>query len=107
MIGNLLDNAIKYTPPGGQVRIEANSEGDQIILRVHDTGPGVPPADQPYLFDKFFRGSNVPNDLPGTGLGLSIVKSIVDNHDGRIWVDSTPGRGTTFTIVLPISDSES
>jgi signal transduction histidine kinase len=68
---------------------------------VSDTGPGIPPADQPYLFDKFFRASNVPESVPGTGLGLSIVKSIVDNHRGRIWVDSTLGAGTTFTVVLP------
>lgn len=101
MIGNLLENAIKYTPQGGQVQIEAESEDEQVILRVHDTGPGIPPADQPYLFDKFFRGSNVVGDSPGTGLGLSIVKSIVDHHDGRIWVDSAIGEGTVFTVVLP------
>jgi signal transduction histidine kinase len=68
---------------------------------VSDNGPGIPPSEQPYLFDKFFRASNVPEDVPGTGLGLSIVKSIVDNHDGRIWVDSQVGKGTTFTVVLP------
>jgi len=101
MIGNLLDNAIKYTPPGGMVRIEGEAEGQQVILRVRDSGPGIPTADQPYLFDKFFRASNTPEDLPGTGLGLSIVKSIVDNHDGRIWVDSALGEGATFTVVLP------
>jgi two-component system NtrC family sensor kinase len=106
MVGNLLDNAVKYTPPGGRVRVEAVAEGDQVILRVRDSGPGVPPADQPYLFDKFYRGSNVPPELPGTGLGLSIVKSIVDNHAGRIWVDSVAGQGTTFTIVLPVSASQ-
>ncbi|GMR10463.1 MAG: response regulator [Anaerolineae bacterium] len=104
MIGNLLDNAIKYTPPGGFVRIEGEGEGDQLILRVRDSGPGIPTADHPYLFDKFFRASNVPEDLPGTGLGLSIVKSIVDNHDGRIWVESALGEGTTFTVVLPIAE---
>jgi two-component system NtrC family sensor kinase len=105
MIGNLLDNAVKYTPHGGQVEIEAKSEGDQVILTVSDNGPGIPTADQPYLFDKFFRASNAPEDLPGTGLGLSIVKSIVDSHGGRIWVDSKLGEGTTFTVVLPtISD---
>ncbi len=71
-----------------------------MILRVGDNGLGIPQADQPYLFDKFFRASNVPEDLPGTGLGLSIVKSIIDNHGGRIWVDSKEGRGTTFTVVL-------
>lgn len=101
MIGNLLDNAIKYTPKGGTVGIRVAVEGDQIILKVFDTGPGIPPADQPYLFDKFFRASNVADRTPGTGLGLSIVKSIVDHHDGRIWVESALGKGTTFTVVLP------
>lgn len=101
MIGNLLENAIKYTPSGGTVRLEARHEADQIILRVSDTGPGIPAADQPYLFDKFYRGTNVRDDQPGTGLGLSIVKSIVDQHGGRIWVDSRLGEGTTFTVVLP------
>lgn len=104
MIGNLLDNAIKYTPAGGFVQIEGEGESDQVILRVSDSGPGIPTADQPYLFDKFFRASNAPEDLPGTGLGLSIVKSIVDNHNGRIWVESTLGEGTTFTVVLPTAD---
>lgn len=100
MIGNLIDNAIKYTPEGGTVQVQTEAEGGQIILRVIDNGPGIPPADQPYLFDKFFRASNIPDDMPGTGLGLSIVKSIVDNHGGRIWVDSKLGEGTTFTVVL-------
>jgi len=101
MIGNLIDNAIKYTPAGGTVTIDARAEGDQVILRVSDTGPGIPPADQPYLFDKFFRASNIPDDTPGTGLGLSIVKSIVDGHNGRIWVSSRLGEGTVFTVVMP------
>ena len=101
MIANLLENAIKYTPPGGRVRIEAVAEADQVILRVVDTGPGIPPAEQPYLFDKFFRASNIPEDVAGTGLGLSIVKSIVDSHDGRIWVESALGKGSRFTVVLP------
>jgi two-component system NtrC family sensor kinase len=101
LIGNLLENAIKYTPPGGRVHIETLSEDDQVILRVSDNGPGIPPGDQPYLFDKFFRASNVPDETPGTGLGLSIVKSIVDSHNGRIWVESVLGQGTRFTVVLP------
>jgi two-component system NtrC family sensor kinase len=100
MIGNLLDNAIKYTPEGGVVKIEAEAEDGQVILRVKDNGPGIPLADQPYLYDKFFRASNAPKDISGTGLGLSIVKSIVDNHGGRIWVDSKLGDGATFTVVL-------
>ena len=80
-------------------------EGKQIILQVCDDGPGIPAADQPYIFDKFFRGSNVLSDTPGTGLGLAIVKSITENHHGRIWVDSAPGRGSTFTIVLPVVEN--
>jgi two-component system NtrC family sensor kinase len=105
MIGNLIENAVKYTAAGGRVDITAEAEGDQVILRVRDNGPGIPPADQPYLFDKFFRASNVPEDSTGTGLGLSIVKSIVDNHQGRIWVDSKVGAGSTFTVVLPRAEA--
>jgi two-component system NtrC family sensor kinase len=101
MVGNLIENAIKYTPRGGGVRVEAEADGDQVVLRVRDNGPGIPPADQPYLFDKFYRASNIPDDMPGTGLGLSIVKSIVDHHGGRIWVESKLGEGTSFTVVLP------
>jgi two-component system NtrC family sensor kinase len=101
MVDNLLENAMKYTPQGGYIYVEAETEDDQVILRVRDTGPGIPPQDQPYLFDKFFRASNTPEEAPGTGLGLSIVKSIVDQHDGRIWVASELGQGATFTVVLP------
>lgn len=102
LINNLVSNAVKYTPAGGKVSVSARAENEQLILQVSDTGPGIPPSDQPYIFDKFYRASNVPTDTPGTGLGLAIVKSIVENHQGRIWVESTVGKGTTFTVVLPL-----
>jgi len=106
VVSNLIINAIKYTPEKGNVTVNARSEGGQIILQVTDNGIGIPPADQPYIFDKFYRASNLPTNTPGTGLGLAIVKSIVENHLGRVWVDSTLGQGTTFTIVLPTIDRE-
>ena len=77
------------------------AEGGQIILQVTDSGPGISSADQPHIFDKFYRGENVPDGVPGSGLGLSIVKSILENHQGRIWVESTLGQGSTFFVVLP------
>jgi two-component system NtrC family sensor kinase len=104
MLGNLIGNAIKFTPASGRITVSGRQEGGQVILQVADNGPGIPSSDQPYIFDKFYRASNVPADTPGTGLGLAIVKSIVENHQGRIWVDSTLGQGTTFTVVLPIAD---
>ncbi len=104
MIDNLLDNAIKYTAPGGTITIHGTVEQNQIILQFHDSGIGIPALDLPYIFDKFYRASNVNGDITGTGLGLAIVKSIVESHDGRIWVDSTLGQGTTFTVVLPLSE---
>lgn len=106
MIGNLLDNAIKYTEVGGKVRMECYTEGDQIILRVSDSGIGILPSEQALLFEKFYRGSNIPEAEPGTGLGLSIVKSIVENHNGRIWVESKLGSGSTFIVVLPTASQE-
>lgn len=102
MLANLIDNAIKYTPSHGLIRLTAETEAGQVILQVADSGPGIPLADQPHLFDKFYRASNAPLSASGTGLGLAIVKSIVDHHQGRVWVESFPGRGSTFTIMLPI-----
>jgi PAS domain S-box-containing protein len=101
MFDNLIGNAIKYTPPGGEIKVRLRAEGGQIILQVTDSGPGISSADQPHIFDKFYRGENVPDGVPGSGLGLSIVKSIVENHQGRIWVESTLGQGSTFFVVLP------
>ncbi len=106
MLSNLIGNAVKYTPPEGEIRVCGHAEGGQMIVQVSDNGPGIPPSDQPYIFDKFYRGSNVHGDISGSGLGLAIVKSIVENHQGRIWVESTPGEGTTFTVVLPIVENE-
>lgn len=106
MIANLVSNAIKYTPKGGKLGVRARLEDGQLILQVWDTGVGIPVAEQPYIFEKFYRASNLPEDVSGTGLGLTIVKSIVEDHQGRIWVESTPGQGTTFTIVLPAAAME-
>ncbi|MCC7130005.1 MAG: GAF domain-containing protein [Anaerolineae bacterium] len=104
LVANLLVNAIKYTQKNGEIYVQASAEAGQIILRIADNGPGIPAADQPHIFDKFYRASNVPEDLAGIGLGLAIAKSIVENHQGRTWVESTPGEGTVFTVVLPSTD---
>jgi two-component system, OmpR family, phosphate regulon sensor histidine kinase PhoR len=101
MISNLLDNAVKYTPEGGTVTFSTQREQDQILVRVSDSGIGIPATDLPYVFNKFYRASNVQNTA-GTGLGLSIVKSVAEIHGGRVWVDSTDGGGTKFTVVLPL-----
>ncbi len=102
VLDNVIGNAIKYSHASGEVKISIHSEGDQVILQVVDQGPGIAPADQPHVFDKFYRGSNIASNVIGSGLGLAIVKTIVENHQGRIWLESTLGKGSSFTIVLPI-----
>ncbi|HLF75292.1 MAG TPA: ATP-binding protein [Anaerolineales bacterium] len=102
VLDNVVGNAIKYSNTGGQVKIAIRSEGDQVILQVTDEGPGIPAPEQQHIFDKFYRGSNIPPDIEGTGLGLAIVKNIVENHQGRIWVESSVGKGSSFFIVLPV-----
>ncbi len=106
MVTHLLINAINYSGEGARINLTGQAEAGQVILQIKDSGPGIPPADLPYIFDKFYRASNTPSDIPGSGLGLAIVKSIVDDHLGRIWVDSNLGQGTTFTIVLPLINQE-
>lgn len=103
VFNNLLDNAIKYTPIGGEVILSAEKENGQLIVQVADNGPGIPADEQTKIFDKFYRAKNV-KDTPGTGLGLAITKSIIDNHNGRIWVTSSVGEGAIFTVVLPTAN---
>ncbi len=105
MVEHLLDNAIKYTRKDGTLTVSGEVKGNQIVLKFSDNGIGIPPLDIPYIFEKFYRASNASGQVTGTGLGLSIVKSIVENHQGRIWVESTVDQGTTFTIILPVIES--
>lgn len=100
---NIVDNAMKYTLPGGKVTIIVQRQGDYIEVKISDTGVGIPQADLAKLFSKFFRASNVIHlQTDGSGLGLFIVKSIIMRHGGQIWVDSVEGKGTTFTVVIPV-----
>ncbi|MCW5874916.1 MAG: PAS domain-containing protein [Anaerolineales bacterium] len=100
---NLIGNAVKYTPAGGEVRVMLRKEQRQLILHVADTGPGILLEEQGKIFDRFYRATNALPSIPGTGLGLAIVKTIVENHRGRIWVDSKVGEGSIFTVVLPLA----
>lgn len=102
----LLNNAVRYTLNGGQITLRLRSQKKQIILQVEDNGLGIPLHDQPYIFEKFYRSSNVPENISGSGLGLAIVKSIVEKHRGRVWVDSTLEVGSCFTVVLPVSEKD-
>lgn len=98
VIRNLLGNAIKYTNPGGSVTVRLSDKDDDILVSVTDTGIGIPEDHLPYVFDAFYR---VSKDSKGSGLGLTIAKKIVEAHGGRIWVESTHGKGSTFSFTLP------
>lgn len=103
-IGNLLDNAIKYTPEGGMVTLRLWEENGEVILTVRDTGVGIPPEDLPHIFEHFYRARQPGTEhIAGTGLGLTLVQSIVHEHHGRVWVESEgiPGKGSLFGIALP------
>jgi signal transduction histidine kinase len=105
VLDNMLSNAVKYTPRGGAIRVEASIKGDYAQLRVQDTGLGIAPKDQPYVFDKFFRSqSDETDEVEGTGLGLAIVKSIVERHEGQVWLESELGEGSAFFFTLPLAE---
>lgn len=101
---NLLDNGIKFTPPGGKVTISCEREEGKAVIRVADSGLGIPPADLPFIFDRFYRADRARVREGGTGLGLSIAKIIVETLGGTIAVKSTVGSGTTFTVTLPTAE---
>ncbi|HRY33687.1 MAG TPA: HAMP domain-containing sensor histidine kinase [Bacteroidales bacterium] len=99
---NLLFNALKYTPQHGKIEVIVRNRLDHVVTEISDTGIGIPQEEIPKIFDEFYRASNVPKDInTGSGLGLSIVKQILDNHKGKIWVQSEPGVWTKFTFTLP------
>lgn len=101
VLTNLIGNAIKFTPRGGEVHVELTTAPDGAHITVSDTGVGIPAEELPHVFERFWRGAGTRERGSGSGLGLSIVKRIVDMHDGRVQVVSTPGMGTQFTVVLP------
>ncbi|NTV29097.1 MAG: HAMP domain-containing protein [Candidatus Omnitrophica bacterium] len=104
VILNLLDNAVKYTPDGGEVRVRALQQENKVCVEVEDTGVGIPEADLPRIFERFYRVDKARSrELGGTGLGLSIVKHIVHAHGGEVSVISTPGRGSQFSFTVPLA----
>lgn len=107
VLQNLLDNAIQYTPSGGQIMVSACANGNEVTFTVSDTGIGIPRADQPRIFERFYRVDVARSrEVGGTGLGLSIAKHLVEAHGGRIWVESEVGQGSQFHFTVPVFDAE-
>jgi signal transduction histidine kinase len=100
IIGNLLSNGIKFSPPDRPVLFDVTADDQQIRIRISDSGIGIPEADRPALFEPFHRGANV-DTIAGTGLGLTVVKQAVDLHRGTIQIESQAGSGTSVTVTLP------
>jgi len=108
VLQNLLDNAIQYTLPGGQIILSAETGESEVVLTVSDTGIGIPKADQPRIFERFYRVDVARSrEAGGTGLGLAIAKHLVEVHGGRLWVDSEVGQGSQFHFSVPLFNSES
>jgi two-component system phosphate regulon sensor histidine kinase PhoR len=104
---NLLNNAVKFTPEGGSVSVALHRRGADVEITVSDTGIGIPPEDRPMIFSRFYRASNaVDQAIPGTGLGLAIVRTILEQHQGQLEMESALGQGTRFTIRLPVCEGE-
>jgi signal transduction histidine kinase len=103
VIDNLLGNAIKYSPLGGKVRVEVSARDGWAMMAVRDQGVGIPAQDLPYVFEPFRRGTNVVGRMSGTGIGLASAQRIVQRHGGRLSVESEPGKGSTFTVRLPLT----
>jgi signal transduction histidine kinase len=96
-LSNLIGNALRYTPPGGVIRVAASAQGDGVRVAVSDSGPGIPPDQRERIFERYAQG-----DRPGAaGLGLAIVRDVVQAHGGRIFLESEPGRGSRFILELP------
>jgi signal transduction histidine kinase len=104
ILHNLVDNAIKYSPNGGEVKLSAARDGEEIVISVSDEGEGISRDDQARLFQSFERlGASVKGSIQGTGLGLRVCRILVEAHGGRIRVESEKGKGSTFFFTLPVA----
>jgi signal transduction histidine kinase len=104
VVRNLLGNAIKYTPNGGQIRLRSYLEDGKVTVEIQDNGFGIPEEALPHIFEKFYRVySEATQDIEGNGLGLAIVKSIVEQHGGQITVESEVGKGSCFSFALKVT----
>jgi len=106
VIGNLASNAVKFTPPGGKLRTTAGLKDGELWIRLQDTGPGIPAGEQEKIFQPFFQGSQGRRLREGMGLGLSIAHDLIGAHEGRITIESAPGKGSAFTIWVPVSSNQ-
>jgi signal transduction histidine kinase len=102
LVRNLIDNAVRYTGEGGTVDVSVRRDGDVVVVRVADTGIGIPQRELPRIFERFYRVDRARSrETGGTGLGLSIVRHVTENHGGDVTVESELGQGTTFEVRLP------
>jgi two-component system NtrC family sensor kinase len=107
VVDNLVNNAIKYTQAGGSIAVTATLDNGHVVVNVSDNGIGIPPDEQTRIFERFYRvESEEVLGIGGTGLGLAIVKAVINKHNGRVWVDSKPGVGSSFSFVLPAAEGE-
>jgi signal transduction histidine kinase len=102
VMNNLVGNAVKYSPNGGEIVVTTRHEGNRLVIAVRDRGIGIPERDQRHLFDRFFRGSAENSDIKGLGLGLYVSQRIVEAHSGRIGATSVAGEGSEFFFTLPL-----
>jgi two-component system, OmpR family, sensor histidine kinase VicK len=105
VFSNLLDNAVKHSPPSSPVAVRMELDENAVVVHVSDEGPGLPAGELERIFERFVRGRGT--NVAGTGLGLHICRQIVEAHHGRIWAESAEGRGATFTVQLPLVSAKS
>ncbi len=98
----LIDNSLKYSPPGTPIDVSAELKDNRVIVRVRDRGPGIPERERERIFDKFYRRYTSKNHVPGTGLGLYIAREILRAHGGDVWVEGDPGAGSEFSVAFPV-----
>jgi signal transduction histidine kinase len=104
VLANLVDNALRHTPPGGAVSVRVQPAAGGVQVHVADTGAGIAAEDLPHVFERFYRGEKSRSRATGgSGLGLAIAKAIIEAHGGRIWVESQPGHGARFVFTLPLA----